>query len=457
MVSRSKGASKQKVVIIGAGISGMAAALELIVQGYSVEILEAQHRPGGRVQTIRDPFSDGLYAEAGATYIPGNHDLTNAYLKRFNIGLHAIAEEGLFTLWNFKGKRIRLGSNEDWPVELTAKEREMGLMGMLEAYVGPGIEALGDISADDWPSPELDRFDNISYYDYLVQVGASPAAISIIRHFFPDIYGEGIEDASALFCLRDFGNEGNGWSLVEGGSDRLPYAMAAELSEHIRYGARVNRIEHGPDGVAVRFVQAGETRWTQGDRLIIALQFSCLKTIDVSPAFSPNKTKVISSLGHSPVSRVFLQVDERYWGTDGPDYMSISDTPSMIGIREASFHLPGKRRLLDCYIPRAAAYQIADMDEETRVRTVADYVNSAFPGLNEHIELGASKCWTSDPYARGGYLYYRPGEMRSLIPLVRQPEGVVHFAGDHASPWPAWIQGALHAAVRVVKEIGGNV
>jgi monoamine oxidase len=68
--SATQGPAK-KVTILGAGIAGLAAGLELAQAGHDVTILEAQLRPGGRVYTLRAPFSDGLYAEAGAGRIQG--------------------------------------------------------------------------------------------------------------------------------------------------------------------------------------------------------------------------------------------------------------------------------------------------------------------------------------------------------------------------------------------------
>jgi monoamine oxidase len=453
MANSASGHTARKVVIVGAGVSGMAAAFQLLERGFQVEILEARNRAGGRVETLRAPFADGLYAEAGATYIPGAHELTHRYLKRFDVALHPIPEERLFTLWSIGGKRVRLGKNEDWSCELSAKERELGLAGMVGAYIAPAVAQLGDIRAESWPSGAAQQFDEMSYRDFLACAGASPGAVSLIRRMFPDIHGEGIEDASALFCLRDFTNEGGGWSLIAGGSDSLPVAMARELSSCIRYGACVERIEHGPDGAAVRFSQAGETRWAHCDRLVLALQFSCLRSIDVAPAFSTQKTNVIAALGHSAVSRVFLQTRTRYWREDGPEYMGITDTPAL-GIRDCSFHLPGDRGLLECYVPGAAARRLAGLSEVQRLQTACDYVEAFMPGIRDHLEVGAAKCWTADPFARGGYAYYRPGEMSRWPRVVRRCEGVVHFAGDHASPWPSWIQGALHAAHRVAQEIG---
>ena len=80
-------ASPKRVVILGAGLAGMVAGYELSQLGHNVTILEARMRAGGRAHTLREPFSDGLYAEAGAARIPENHDLTLKYIKLFDVPL----------------------------------------------------------------------------------------------------------------------------------------------------------------------------------------------------------------------------------------------------------------------------------------------------------------------------------------------------------------------------------
>jgi monoamine oxidase len=79
--------SPKRVLILGAGLAGMVAGYELSQLGHNVTILEARMRPGGRVHTLREPFSDGLYAEAGAARIPDDHDLTLKYIKLFDLPL----------------------------------------------------------------------------------------------------------------------------------------------------------------------------------------------------------------------------------------------------------------------------------------------------------------------------------------------------------------------------------
>jgi monoamine oxidase len=77
----------KKIIIIGAGMAGLSAGYELTQLGHDVTILEARARPGGRVQTLREQFDGGLFAEAGAARIPENHDLTLKYVKLFELPL----------------------------------------------------------------------------------------------------------------------------------------------------------------------------------------------------------------------------------------------------------------------------------------------------------------------------------------------------------------------------------
>src|SRR6476660_3861328 len=74
-----------RVAVVGAGMAGLVAAHELLRAGHEPIVLEAQTRAGGRVQTLREPFAPGLFAEAGAMRIPRCHRLTMAYIDRFGL------------------------------------------------------------------------------------------------------------------------------------------------------------------------------------------------------------------------------------------------------------------------------------------------------------------------------------------------------------------------------------
>jgi monoamine oxidase len=75
----------KKVIIVGAGLAGLSAAYELLQAGHEPLVIEAQHRVGGRIYTMREPFARGLYGEAGAMRIPRSHELTMAYIEKFGL------------------------------------------------------------------------------------------------------------------------------------------------------------------------------------------------------------------------------------------------------------------------------------------------------------------------------------------------------------------------------------
>src|SRR5829696_7048429 len=100
-----RGAPK-RVIIVGAGLAGLAAAYELTQAGHEVTVLEARMRPGGRVHTLRDPFAEGLYAEAGAARIPDHHDFTLKYIELFGLILDPFEPPDSTSVYYVRGRRI---------------------------------------------------------------------------------------------------------------------------------------------------------------------------------------------------------------------------------------------------------------------------------------------------------------------------------------------------------------
>jgi monoamine oxidase len=368
----------RRIVVVGAGLAGLVATHELVKAGNEVVVLDAQLRPGGRVYTLRDPFADGLYAEAGAARIPEEHDLTRGYAAELGLKLVPFRPDPENT-------------NQD-----DLKRQAGGAMGNAfwsdDTMVGLLNKSGGD-------SP-LRRYDKI-----------------------------------------------------DGGNDRLPTAFAARLGDRVRYGSPVVRIEQ--DGQEARAVmQRGSSReMVSGDFLICAIPFTVLRGIDVSPAFSSAKRKAIEQLNYSAASRIYLQSATRYWTKSGKSGFQMTEQMEVI---DATFGQPGDRGIMMLYTLGDPAHRVERLMPEQRIRYGRAEAERIYPGMVTNFEKGFSWCWDEAPWARGAFAVYLPGQVAALYAAATQPEGRVHFAGEHLSSWPGWMQGALASGLRTAREVSAR-
>ena len=444
-----------RVLVVGAGPAGLAAGYELTRAGHDVKILEARMRPGGRVYTMREPFSDGLYAEAGAMFFPDTHAHTLAYVKELGLRLDPFRQPSEWQLAYMRGRRFKYRDGEPvaWPYRLTAEEERLGRRGMWRKYRPRSIfEELGDPSAPGWTPPR--KYDSLSFVQLLKQNGASDEAVAFLTHGWGALWGEGFETVSALAVLRDTWHQLDSGERfrIRGGNDLLPKALAARLAERIHYGAEVTRIEQDARGVRVRARRAGAGETHAADFLVCTLPFSVLRGVEVSPPFSVGKRKAVAGLPYFSAARVSLQTRRRFWTDEGLSGFASTD----LGLGEVfdmTSNQEGPRGILQAYAGGREARRVGALTEAARLGFVLEGMERVFPGARAHFEGGASKCWDEDPHARGASSWYRPGQMAELWPHVATPEGRVHFAGDHTSAWIRWTNGALQSGQRAAREI----
>ncbi|MGH9649544.1 MAG: flavin monoamine oxidase family protein, partial [Terriglobales bacterium] len=429
-------------------LAGLTAGYELARAGHDVTILEGQVRAGGRVQTLREPFSDGLYAEAGAGRIPDTHAITLQWVKMFGLSLDAFYPTTLADVEYMRGKRIRVprGSAIDMaqvPLNLTPEERKLGFQGMKEKYYLPLLRKVWSVPPDQWPSADVLSYGDIRLDDFLRRQGASPDAV---RYF-----SFGFEHSSVLDFLRDTAShEVHKMFKIRGGNDLLPRAIAAELSENIRYGAAVVRIEHDDKGVRAVFQQMGANQTVSADLMIITLPFTILRRLELAPRFSSEKQRAIDELTYFSVSRVYLQTRTRFWEAGGLNGFATTDHP--MEIWSPAYGEESPRGILLSYMYEDLARRVAAMGAGERVNFGLEEMGKVFPGLREHCETGTSWCWDEHPWSRGALCLFTPGQF-AHFPHIVKPEGRVHFAGEHTSPWPGWMQGAIYSGLRAAREV----
>jgi monoamine oxidase len=449
-----RGAAK-RVIVVGAGLAGLSAAYELTRAGHDVAVLEARTRPGGRVLTLRDTFPDGLYAEAGATRIPNHHHFTLKYVELFGLTLDPFQPPDVPSVHYVRGKRIRVtpGQQVEWPYDLTAEERELGLTGMRQKYISSAMSELGDVTDTSWPSPEvLKKYDQMNRSDFWRSRGASYGAVALLSLGGIDDW---LEPRAALLMLRNhaLNQKLTQYYKIHGGTDLLPKAFASRLSEKIHYATPVVKIEQHARGVTARFLQAGSYHARTGDYLICTVPFSVQKNIEVAPAFSVGKQRAIDELPYLSASRIFLKSKRRFWIDNLESGFATTDLP-IRQIWDISYGQQGTRGVLDAFPISLHSRRVTGMSENERLSYVLEQVETIYPGMRKHFEGGVTKCWDEDEWARGASAYYKPGQFSALLPHVARAEGRVHFAGEHTSVWiDGWMQGALESGNRVAHEV----
>ena len=445
----------QKILIVGAGLSGLVAGYELRKLGHDVTILEAQRRPGGRVLTLREPFSDNLYVEAGAARIPDNHDLTMRYVREFNLPLTPFYPATGSRMYSIGGKRIRADNGGEWiageaPLDLKPAEKKLGQWALLEKYIGGALAELGNPYKIDYTSAVARKYDAYTLAGYLREKGASEAANNLLGWPWALASDDRI---SLLWTLREIGYESGekSRSKIVGGNDRLPRSFAAALEDVIHYGAPVVRLEQDEKGVRAVVARAGTHETFAADRLLCTIPFPALRGIEVAPAFSPAKRRAINELTYDTITRVSMQSKTRFWEVDGFNGFGHSDSPQQIW--HFTHDQPGPRGLLVSFFCGPTGERVGAMEPAAREKFVIAEMERAHPGFARNYEGMYVKVWHQDPWTKGALGLAGPGQMTSICVGAEKPEGRIHFAGEHLSNFSGWMQGAFESGLRAVDEM----
>ena len=449
-----------RVVVLGGGLAGLAAAWNLMNRGYDVLVLEAQARPGGRVQTVREPFANGGYAEAGAVRIPSSHTWTMKYITLMGLEskLRDYSDDRGAHLWYLRGKRF-ITPTGPWPLDgLTTAERA-NPFGMIRAYWGAGFTAVDNPRSPAFPTAAALRLDRYTIVDYLKKHGASDAWVRLILASEGNVRRMNALAATMAEASIVDGPAPRMYGLA-GGNDQLPKAIAASLGDRVKYDSPVRRVSHGQDGVTITFSDKTGQHQVRAGYCVCTLPFPVLREVEITPAFSNGKMAAIRRYQLLPVSRLYFQTKTRFWRTDplGPlgGLNMIGTDTSAERIWNTSLLQPDPTMgMLHSYMVDEQALAFAATPADERVTKVKDTISAFLPDLAGQIAATYTKVWQDDPWQKGAFAFVPPNEFASIWPEARKPEGRVHFAGEHTSPWLGWQNGAFESAERAVDEIVG--
>jgi monoamine oxidase len=395
-----------RVIVVGAGFAGLAAAEALVRAGAEVEVLEARDRVGGRVWSV--PFA-GAVVERGAEFIlPGNETVT-ATAKR--LGLPLVRKGTLY------GRREPRGAGR--------------------AVSGAQVaEAAAGIADGPAPPPGATVAQALAGYDLEPALREAIRARIEISCAYPadDLDAEALTEGAAAF--GDFDSY-----TVEGGNDGIARELAAALEKPVRLSTPVSRIGWSEREVRVL---AGRHE-TIADAAVIAVPAAVLDSIAFDPRLPADKGEALARIRYGQAAKLFvsltappppsatLSVADRFWcwtqlGADGDPLPFLA---AFAGTGRALHALSvdaGAERWL-----KALARLRPDLDLEGAATLIAT--------------------WHDDPWARGAYSAASAQWPIDTETLIR-PDGPLAFAGEHtAGAWHGLMEGALRSGERAAQQV----
>ena len=480
-----KGAPKgTSVLILGAGLAGMSAALELRDAGYDVQVLEYNDRPGGRNWSLYGgdtytelggftqhvQFAQGLYLNPGPWRIPYHHRALLDYCKRLKVALEPFVQVNYAAYMHsptaFGGKPQRYRKvHADFNghvAELLAKAADQSRLD--QAVSAEDREILLEAMRK-WGA--LDK--NYEYKKGLL--------VSERRGYVSDPGGGLTAEPvpSEPFALRDL-MQSRLWSAIAaghiyefqntlfqpvGGMGMIGRAFGRELGSLIRYNAKVTEIRQDDRGVIVAYrdtKSGAPLGYARAQWCICTIPASILSQIPMTVG-APMKN-AIDALYYDSAIKVGLQFKRRFWEQDESIYggISFTDLPNaLIGYPNSGFFDDGPGVLLGAYTFGANSFQFAAMSPEERIKKTLEYGSQIHPQYSTEFQHGVAVAWHRVPWTLGCAGHWteelRARHYQNLCAI----DGRIVLAGEHASRLPAWQEGALLSSLDAVRRLHDRV
>jgi len=434
------------VLVAGAGLAGLAAGRDLSMLGADVTVIDARDRIGGRVWTMRDGFSEGQHAEAGADMIDEDHDEIRRLCKETGLKLTRILRGGFGYVRPDASGKPRIVSRD-------ASRGWDRLAGCLGDVARPYRLADGR-----WDSPIAGDIARRSVARWLDDVGADAelrATTSGLRGFFL----ADPEELSLLALVDEFAQLGSPdgpmprkMYRIEGGNDRLPVALAATLGNRVRLNTELVAVSHRGKGVRATLKHGRTVSPVSCDYLVLALPATTLRRVPITPALPAPQHEAIARLKYGRATKTLVQFSERFWRVPGRPRAFGSALP-FGAVWDGAEEQRGRAGILALLAGASAS----DASQAMIARDGAQGFADALDWLGSKRATMLASCqvvWEHDPLARGGYAYFDPAFDPALRAWLALPCDHLFFAGEHTSvKWQGYMNGAVESGRRAAAEV----
>ncbi len=442
----ARAASRKRIVVLGAGMSGLTAALALHRRGHDVTIVEYQDRIGGRL--LSEPLSGGQFTEAGGGHFRANMPYVLGLIRQF--GLPVLSLNDGQPRYLIDGKTADSANLANWPWDLTTEERNVSVASNLYRYLYRcGVDSR-TVLDDRWAhGGHLARFDEVTVGTLIRQVGASDAFCNLLEAHA----GTGTCAAPALQMLPRFAYHFGQKALfrIAGGNQRLPLAMADALGrDRIVLNAPVIAIDD--DGPHCRVATRGG-RELLADAVVSSIPFSVLGDVRMASGWSAPKRRVFAEMGWGNTVKIIVQTRTPSWLSRNVHGWPMAGTDrAWERVIDITGNEPGGMGNTFFYLNDRNAAAVLKMPAGQRAQPVIDQFRADMPDLFDGVVEAKEFAWTEQPWIKGsvGGLPIGGGWM---LDEAARPEGRVHLAGDFTTMKTGWVEGAIESGLRAARQI----